>query len=166
MKADLRQGNLGQEAKSPYYEKRKYPEPTLCDHCNLIYHKGRWQANTKESVIADKNLNHALCPACHRIKDREPGGLVYLGGSYLNDAQKLDEIINVVKNQEKLAQMHRPLLRIMWIERNSDGVEIATTNIHLAQRLGKAIHSAHAGTLDIKYTPGTRFARIYWKRDT
>jgi len=163
MPGDLRQGNLGEDTKSPYYEKRKYPEPTLCNQCALIYHKGRWQANTV--APAGDTAYRALCPACHRMKDREPGGLVYLSGSYLNDSQKLDEIINVVKNQEKLAQTQRPLLRIMWIERHSNEVEIATTNVHLAQRLGKAVHSAHAGDLEIKYAPGTRFARIYWKRD-
>lgn len=163
MKGELRQGNLGEDTKSAYYEKRKYPEPTVCSHCRLVYHKGRW--NNSELEKLNGNAHQALCPACHRIEDREPGGLVYLSGGYLQDKQKLSEILNVVKNQEKQARIQRPLLRVMWINRGEEEIEIATTNIHLAQRLGKAIHDAHSGKLEIKYTEGTRFARVYWNRD-
>lgn len=164
MRNDLRLGNLGEDPKSPYYEKRKYPEPTMCTGCSLVYQKGRWSNGALPNTSAGK-VNKALCPACHRIEDREPGGLIYLSGSYIQDKQKLQEILNVVKNQERNAKQKRPLLRVMWVNHRPEQVEVATTNVNLAQRIGKAIHDAHSGELNIKFSEGSRFARVYWKRD-
>lgn len=163
MRAEMRQGNLGEDPKSPYYEKKKYPDPTVCSTCGLIYHKGRWQPTTVEGKA--EGAHRALCPACWRVADGEPGGLVCLSGGYLKGEKQRGEILNVVKNQEQLAQAQRPLLRIMWIEQHEERIEIATTNVHLAQRLGRAVHRAHAGKLEIKYAPGARFARVYWERN-
>lgn len=149
----------GENPNSPYYEKRKYSEPTVCSDCGLVYHKGHW-AN---SQIASPNSSKEKCPACRRVADRNPGGVVILRGKYLN-AHK-SEILNVAKNQEKLAKEHRPLQRIMWTKNNLDALEIAVTNFHLARRIGEAIHHAHKGEFEVKYSEGDRFARVYWRRE-
>ncbi|MFN4217677.1 MAG: BCAM0308 family protein [Candidatus Bipolaricaulia bacterium] len=159
MRNTTRREILAEDTGSPYYELRKYPEPTVCSSCNLVYHKGRWT----NGLAAPPGANRELCPACKRVQDRNPGGVVYLDGSYLHAHR--DEILNTAKNQEKLAREQRPLQRIMWIKPNENGLEIATTNFHLARRIGEAIHQAHKGNLDIKYSEGDRFARIYWHRD-
>ncbi len=159
MRNTTRREILAEDPGSPYYELRKYPEPTVCSECGLVYHKGRW---TNSSEVPAK-ANRELCPACKRIQDRNPGGVVYLNGSYLQTHR--EEILNTAKNQEKLARESRPLQRIMWIKPNENGLEIATTNVHLARRIGEAVHQAHKGNLDIKYSEGNRFARIYWHRD-
>lgn len=159
MRRETRREILSEDTGSPYYELRKYPEPTVCSGCRLVYHKGHWTNN----MAAPAGANKELCPACRRIHDRNPGGVVYLDGSYLRSHQ--EEILNVAKNQEKLAREQRPLQRIMWIKPNGGSLEIATTNFHLARRIGEAIHHAHKGELDIKYSDGDRFARVYWKRD-
>jgi len=159
MKNTARREILSEDTGSPYYELRKYPEPTVCSSCSLVYHKGHWT----NGLAAPAGANRELCPACKRMQDRNPGGVVYLDGSYLH--ARRDEILNVAKNQEKLAREQRPLQRIMWIKPTGDGLEIATTNFHLARRIGEAIHQAHKGELDIKYSEGDRFARVYWHRD-
>ena len=158
-------GQLGEDTKSPYYERRKYPEPTICPSCQLVYHKGHWTTNTLEARNTEsrKSINKELCPACRRISDRLPGGVLYLSGRYL--AANGHEIMNIARNQEKQARVSRPLQRIMWMKRNGETLEIATTNFHLARRIGQAIHSAHDGTLDIKYSEGDRFVRVYWSRE-
>nr|BAL55801.1 hypothetical conserved protein [uncultured Acetothermia bacterium]BAL55865.1 hypothetical conserved protein [uncultured Acetothermia bacterium]BAL57114.1 hypothetical conserved protein [uncultured Acetothermia bacterium]BAL58823.1 hypothetical conserved protein [Candidatus Acetothermum autotrophicum] len=159
MRTTTRREILAEDTGSPYYELRKYPEPTVCSGCNLVYHKGRWT----NGLAAPAGANRELCPACKRVQDRNPGGVVYLDGSYLH--ARREEILNVAKNQERLARTQRPLQRIMWIKPNGDGLEIATTNFHLARRIGEAIHQAHKGDLEIKYAEGDRFARVYWHRD-
>ncbi len=159
MRNTTRREILAEDTGSPYYELRKYPEPTVCSECGLVYHKGRWT----NGLAVPAGAKRELCPACKRVQDRNPGGVVYLNGSYLQTHR--DEILNTAKNQEKLARESRPLQRIMWIKHGSDGLEIATTNVHLARRIGEAIHHAHKGNLDIKYSEGDRFARIYWHRD-
>lgn len=155
----VRREMLAEDPGSPYYELRKYPEPTVCSGCGLVYHKGHWT----NSLTAPANANKELCPACKRTQDRNPGGLVYLDGSYLIARQ--EELLQIARNQERQAREQRPLQRIMWTKPNGSGVEIATTNVHLARRIGEALHHAHKGQLDVKYSEGTRFARVYWRRD-
>lgn len=145
---------------SAYYERRKYPEPTVCSDCGLVYHRGHW-AN---SQAAPPNANQERCPACRRILERNPGGVIFLEGSYFQERET--EILHVAKNQEKLAKEHRPLQRIMWIKKNGSAVEIAVTNFHLARRIGEAIFHAHKGDLEVKYSEGDRFARVYWSRES
>jgi hypothetical protein len=144
---------------SPYYEQRKYPEPTICSGCGLVYHKGHW-ANHR---TAPEKANHEKCPACKRIAEHNPGGIVFLRGSYMQAHGQ--EILNVAHNQEKMAKEHRPLQRIMWTRNGSNALEIAVTNFHLARRIGEAIHHAHKGELEVKYSEGDRFARVYWSRE-
>jgi NMD protein affecting ribosome stability and mRNA decay len=155
-----RRADIGQEHKSPYSERRKFPEPTVCPRCGLIYIEGRWHHPEGESPAG---ANEELCPACRREVDRQPGGLVYLSGRYLQERE--EEIMNIVRNQEEQAKAKRPLQRIMWVEKRDEGIEIATTNQHLARRIGRAVNSAHAGDFTIKQAAGERFVRVYWERE-
>jgi len=152
--------DVGQERKSPYSEQRKFPEPTVCPRCGLVYSGARWHDPEDEYP---KGANKELCPACRREVDRYPGGMVYLSGRYLRE--KEEEIMNIVRNQEEQARARRPLQRIMWVEKKDNGIEIATTNQHLARRIGRAVNSAHAGNFTIKQRSGENFVRVYWERE-
>ncbi|HIC95709.1 TPA: ATPase [Candidatus Bipolaricaulota bacterium] len=157
-----RREEIGAERKSPYREERKFPEPTVCPRCGLIYSSGIWHQAMGEHEPS-KDANKELCPACRREVDRYPGGIVYLSGGYL--LKNEGEIMNLVRNQEEQARAKRPLQRIMWVEWKDEGIEIATTNHHLARRIGRAINSAHAGRLVIKQKAGENFVRVYWERE-
>jgi len=160
MRGESRRGNIGAESKDQYYERRKYPEPTICPNCGLIYRQGHWTESSEKPAKA----NRELCPACRREKDHYPAGMVYIAGSYLT--AKKEEIMNIARNCEKLAKAHRPLQRIMWVKKNNNSVEIATTSEHLARRIGQAINDAHGGELAIKYVQGDKFVRVYWQRSS
>ena len=158
--AEERRGEVGHESKNPYYEGKKYKEPTYCPSCGLVYHEGRW---LEESVPEGKEAKESLCPACRRKRDRNPEGLVYLSGDYFEGHKK--EILQLAKNTEERARENRPLQQIMWSESDSGYLKLATTNEHLARRIGKAIASAHNGELDINSGHNERLVRVYWKRE-
>ncbi len=155
-----RRGDVGHESKNPYYEGKKYKEPTFCPNCGLVFSEGRW---VDEQVPQSKNARESLCPACRRKRDKNPEGLVYLSGDYFD--QHKEEILHLAKNKEEQARETRPLQRLMWAEDQSDGLELATTNEHLARRIGKAVARAHDGELDIKSGDNERLVRVYWKRE-
>lgn len=157
-----KRGRIGGRSSNPYHEDRKFPEPTLCPRCRLVYRNGRWQQNG-DSPEPEKPVYSSHCPACRREIDRLPAGLLFLSGEYLDKHR--DEIFNIARNQASAAASHRPLQRIMWIEEDKDTTEIATTNSHLALRIGKAIESACKGSLSIKHADDAQLVRVYWQRD-
>lgn len=155
-----KRGRIGGKSSNPYHENRKYPEPTECPRCHLIYRNGRWQRGDKANGTHQVHSSH--CPACRREIDQLPAGLLYLSGPYLD--QHREEILNIASNQSQSAALHRPLQRIMWIEQGTDNTEIATTNSHLAMRIGKAIEGACKGNLTIKHAHEAQLVRVYWER--
>jgi len=156
-----KRGRLGGGSANPYYEDRKYPEPTVCPRCSLVYRNGRWQTGKLDRDGREANRSH--CPACRREIDRIPGGVIRLSGGYL--AAHSEEILRIVRNQAASAAENRPLQRIMWIEEEEDTTEIATTSGHLAARIGRAIAAACKGTLSIKRGHEDQLTRVYWKRE-
>jgi hypothetical protein len=156
-----KRGRIGGKSANPYYEERKYPEPTVCPRCHLVYRNGRWQEDV--APPEEQRAHQSHCPACRREHDRIPAGLILLRGTYL--AGHREEILNIVSNQAAAAAEHRPLQRIMWIENEASSVEIATTSSHLASRIGKAVEGACKGQLSTKHGDADQLVRVYWERD-
>ena len=150
------------ESENPYYEKKKYPEPTVCEDCGAVYRDGRWQW-PQEGESFGPDVNKALCPACRRKRDKYPGGFVYLSGSFFKE--KREEIMNRINNTVEEITAQRPLHRILWIKDTEDGVEIATTTERLARHIGEAVYSAFKGELDVNYNENEKLARVFWRRD-
>jgi hypothetical protein len=93
-----------------------------------------------------------------------PAGLLELSGDYL--AKHRDEILNIARNQAASVAATRPLQRILWIEEKGGPIEIATTNPHLALRIGRAIRSACKGELTVKQAGRDSLVRAYWERES
>ena len=155
-----KRGRIGGKSPNPYHEDKKYSEPTECPRCHLVYRNGRWQQG--DEIPTPKEVHSSHCPACRREIDRLPSGLLYLSGTYLD--QHREEILNIASNQSQAAAQQRPLQRIMWIQQGADNTEIATTDSHLAMRIGKAIEAACKGDLVIRHAHETQLVRVYWER--
>lgn len=146
------------EARNDPYEARvKLADPTVCPGCNAVYAAGRWRW-----AEAPADAKQHLCPACQRIRDKVPAGIVLLRGEYL-DAHR-DELLNLARHQEALEKSDHPLNRIMAIIKRPDEVEITTTDIHLPRRIGDALHHAHKGELELVYAEDEYFVRVLWTR--
>ncbi|MGH8677929.1 MAG: BCAM0308 family protein [Burkholderiales bacterium] len=141
----------------PYRPKTKLPEPSVCPQCALVYHGGRWLETARPQQAAEQ-----LCPACRRIHDRFPAGYVTLEGAFL--AQHRDEILHIARNTETRERSRHPLQRIMDVEQTAERIEVTTTDLHLARRIGEAVHSAFEGTLDVNYSPNEYVVRVHWTR--
>ena len=136
---------------------RKLSGPTCCPGCGAIFRRGRWRW---EAVPAAAQA--ALCPACRRIRDRLPGGRVVLSGDYL--AAHRDEILGRVRNCEAAENRTHPLQRIMAIAAAGTGLRIATTDAHLARRIGDALYRAYKGELEYRYNKADNLLRVAWRR--
>lgn len=139
-----------------YREKKKYKEPTVCSKCGAVFHGGRWSWNS-----AVEEANSAVCPACRRIIDKYPAGIVEISGSFSEDHR--DEILQLIRNEAKVEKNEHPLERIMAIDYQDGKKVISTTGFHLARRLGDALKKAYQGELNISYE-AENFIRVYWIR--
>ncbi|MET4701682.1 NMD protein affecting ribosome stability and mRNA decay [Constrictibacter sp. MBR-5] len=143
----------------PYQQRQKPHEPAVCAECSAAFHHGRWQWGAAPAQAASN-----LCPACRRIHDDYPAGIVELEGSFLTVHK--DEIVRLARHQGDLEQREHPLHRIMAVRERADGVEITTTDIHLPRRIGEALHHAYQGDLDYHYEDDRYFLRVRWSRQT
>jgi hypothetical protein len=141
----------------PYQEKGKYSEPTVCTGCRAIYHRGRWVWGA-----APEGAHPAECPACHRIRDRQPAGYVTLTGD-LAEGER-DALVRLARNVEKHENAEHPLHRIIGIEQDAGEVRITTTDVHLPQRIGEAVRHAHNGKLELAYGHDEYVVRAHWRK--
>ncbi|MGD8426420.1 MAG: BCAM0308 family protein [Balneolaceae bacterium] len=139
-----------------YLERQKYPDPTICIKCGALYKEGRWTWDDLPEIA-----HEAVCPACQRIADDYPGGIIELKGEFLDEHK--DEILNLVRNISSLEQSRHPLERLMEITDTSESIIIKTTGMHAARRIGGAIHDAYQGDIDYNYD-AENYVRITWHR--
>lgn len=133
----------------------KLKEPTVCKECGALYHKGRWTWGAKPA-----GADEIVCPACLRIRDKYPKGLVTLKGAYKDKHR--DQVMGVIRNTEAQEKQEHPLARIMAIEEQPEGLVVSTTDTHLPRRIGEALKHAHQGELALRYEQDEEFVRVTW----
>ncbi len=145
---------------TPFGRPEKYPSDMQCPECGLVYHEGMWKW---KSPNGGRALQSKLCPACLQVRKGYAGGVVELGGTFVVSHRQ--ELLNRVRNVEKLALNEHPLERIIRIEERKDKISISATTEHLTARIGKAIQRDFGGELVLKYAPEDKFATARWHRD-
>lgn len=147
----------GARNEDPYQSRAKYSEPCVCSGCGAVLHKGRWQWG-----IASPDAHTHLCPACHRIHDRVPAGIVNIRGEFF--AQHRQEILSLIHNLEAREKAEHPLQRIMSIHANDGGVEVQLTDFHLTHAIGEALAHAYQGELQAPYPDKDGVMHVNWSR--
>lgn len=98
-----------QEYQHDTYKLRgKLKEPTVCTECGALFHKGRWTWGMK-SADADE----IVCPACMRIRDKYPKGIVTIKGGFKDEQH--EQVIGVAKNARRRSRSIRFLGLCRWI---------------------------------------------------
>lgn len=149
----------------PYLPKGANRKISVCGGCRAVYMNKRWYARGPAYELAVKKAENAtvVCPACLKIRDDFPGGIVTLKGGYVLSHKM--ELMKLVKNEEERARGSNPLERVMSVKENGYGsIVIATTNERLAQRLGRAIRKAFQGAVTYNWSHDNKLARVDWER--
>ncbi len=143
----------------PYAVRLKPPEPTLCPECKAVFSEGRWHWTDR----APEGAHKSLCAACQRIRDKVPAGYLTVKGGFFK-AHK-EEIMHLIRNREELEKSEHPMNRIMGMDDEDGTVVITFTDTHLPKGIGKALHDAFEGELDVQYTEEGNIVRVTWVRE-
>jgi hypothetical protein len=144
----------------PYTPKGGYKEAAFCGECGAVYRNKRWSAG--EAMTAPAGMHQVVCPACLRMHDHNPAGVVTLSGDYLR--QKADAILYDIKHIEAMFRRKNPLGRIMEIEKEEGRITISTTEDRLAQKMGREVFKAHKGELHYQWAHDQNLVRVSWSR--
>ncbi|HET7404425.1 MAG TPA: BCAM0308 family protein [Usitatibacter sp.] len=140
-----------------YRNEAKLHDPTTCPDCGATYLMGRWTWNAGP-VDADV----APCPACQRIRDDFPGGYVTLKGAFAREHR--DEVLATVRGLEAREKAEHPMQRIMAIHDVAAGIQVTTTDAHLARNIATALKDAFKGHSQVRYAREENLVRAVWER--
>ena len=139
----------------PYQRVAKLPDGTVCRECGAVHRAGRW---TWAARPAD--AREGLCPACRRIAEASPAGIVTIRGPVAQ--RHKTEIVGLARHQETAEKAEHPLNRIIEIAAEADAITVTTTDIHLPRRIGEALKRAFHGKLAMHFDDAAYFARVDW----
>jgi hypothetical protein len=145
------------QGNDPYRPRRKPAGATRCGDCGALFHRGRWSWRA-----TPLHASTGLCPACKRIRERQPAGYLRLSGAFARAQQ--NELLRRARRCEAEERREHPLQRIMAIEPHAGGLLLTTTDPHLARRIGEALRDAYQGELRYRYGKGERVLRVTWSR--
>ncbi|HEX9873565.1 MAG TPA: BCAM0308 family protein [Deferrimonas sp.] len=153
-----------QTSSDPYLPEEGLKEVSLCQGCHAVYQNKRWYLDpeTFEAAKNDTEARWVTCPACQKIAQHYPEGIVTLSGDYLWEHE--EEIRNILKNEETRAMTKNPLERIIAIKRQGEDLVIETTEQKLAEHLGRVLHKAHQGELKVSWSQEHDVCRVDWVR--
>ncbi len=138
---------------------------SICEGCRAVYMNKRWYAGADayDTAVQNPAAGMMVCPACLKIRDNFPGGIVTLKGDYVLPHKS--DLMKLVKNEEVRARGLNPLERVMSIKESGDGsLVISTTNEKLAQRIGRAIKKAFHGVVSYRWSHENKLVRVDWVR--
>ncbi len=139
-------------------------EPAACQTCKAIYRNKRWQLDAEDAdqIHRHTETHWVNCPACQKVSERYPEGVLTLRGDYLWSHE--EEINNILANEAQNAMAKNPLQRIIQTFRDGDSLVIETTEQKLAEHLSRTLNRAHRGDLQIDWSETPRACRVSWER--
>lgn len=148
----------------PYLPRKAAPSVGVCPTCRVICRKKRWYIDEKEAAsLMRTGAPLRRCPACSKIADGFPSGVLTLRGRFLKTHR--EELVRLARKEEERARGINPLERIMEIRDADSGVELLTTDGKLAQRIGREIRKAYRGAITYKWAEDADLVRVTWTRE-
>ncbi|MEN6521224.1 MAG: BCAM0308 family protein [Armatimonadota bacterium] len=149
----------------PYITSVRPEEIRICSVCGAIFSGQRWylKSQVDPDKLKDQQVRYTVCPACHKIRDRSPGGIVQLMGKFLIIHKQ--DILNLIRKEGERAMAINPLERIIDIEGEGSTYDVTTTNEKLAQKIGRALHKAYDGEIIYKWSENNKLLRVIWRRE-
>lgn len=148
----------------PYAPEGGWKEPAVCQSCQAVYRQKSWhlEPDRVAAMQQDPAVQWVTCPACLKIAEHYPEGIVTLRGDYLWRHEA--EIRNILSNEAARVMAKNPIARIMQMASTGESLVIETTEQKLAEHLGRTLNRAHNGDLQVTWSGSPRVCRVNWER--
>ena len=130
----------------------------VCTECGVVHHEGRWYWGAPPLAVVED----ALCPACTRIRARDARGTLRLPPDFTHYR---DEIVGLIRNQEKLEKEEHPLERLMDVRKTRKGLVVTTTGIHIARRITSRLERRFHRKARMRFEDGEERVIVEWPSD-
>jgi len=121
----------------------------ICKVCHAICPEKHWSYDERlyEAYQDAKGVESVVCEGCHRVKMKDFHGTVYIEGKVLKE--KKDELLRLIKNEEKRDLPTHTLSRIYDIIDEKSRLVVHTLNQRLAFNIGMQLKKTFRGKLHI-----------------
>jgi hypothetical protein len=143
---------------TPYQGAQKPPAHSHCPECNAVFESGRWQW-----ADASDDAHEVVCPACSRIRDDDPAGVVALAGNFLSAHR--EDILALITQMGEEEKSQNALHRIMRVEEGPASMVVTTTDIQTPRRIGDVLQRTYGGKLESSFDEEDSFLHIIWNRE-
>lgn len=147
----------------PYAMRRAPKGPAVCRQCHAIFAKKRWSFDESKylQLKAAATTRLLQCPACRKIRDQYPEGILTLKWPSLKEHAA--DVTGLIRNEEARAMAVNPLERVMKIVTRGQTMEVQTTNDRLAQRIGRELVRAYKGEVAYHWSHKDKLTRVEWR---
>jgi hypothetical protein len=142
----------------PFGTSERPPEPAQCRRCGAVVRDGRWVWGSAAHGAAVTE-----CPACRRIAQDLPDGILTLAGGFVPAHES--EIRGLVQHVEQNEKRDHALARIFGIAAEGGELVVKTTERRLADSIGRALERAYGGSLARSEGDRSSPLRVRWQRD-
>ena len=129
----------------------------VCSDCGAVYLNNRWSWD-----IRPENVDETLCPACQRVQNRMPEGILTVRGECLKEHR--NEIMRLIRSRIQKTGSKYPLKRIMDMEGDETEAVFTFTDAQLTREIGDTLHQTFDGVLDFLYSSDANMLRVTWQR--
>lgn len=113
----------------------------VCRDCGAVHQNDRWSW-----CIRPVDSAETLCPACLRIQDRAPAGILTIRGIGLS--KNRDAVLQLIRSTVNHIGKQHPLKRIMDMECDDTEAVFTFTDAQMTHQIGEALQQSYEGVID------------------
>jgi len=156
------QGWIDADESRDAYENEDPPsEPVRCSICDNVYVNKQWYTPDESPLEEIEQIDTHTCPGCQKLRDGYYYGELTIEGDFLKDHS--EELSNLIQNEVQRVQTKNPLSKLVSADSDGGEVVLRTTNAKLAEHIGRSLHKAYEGTIDIDKSE--YITRVHWTRN-
>lgn len=126
-----------------------------CRTCGLVQLRGTWSHADESAPPAGRTL----CPACTRVRDHYPAGVVTIPAGL---DPSTGELMRLVRNLETSEREEHPLERVMEIKSENGALVVTTTGVHLARHIAHKLAKRFHAKPRIRYADAEELVHVDW----